>query len=254
MKIKHTLVALVVGVYSCFPAHAGGIPTIDLTNFIQNTITALETIDQTINQVKQVKNQVDSLKNLDEQLKQQLEQYKNMSGTYGVSQLLNTSVDKEFRRFVPQSWNDAASLVDAVGLAGHQLEAQKAAQDALEEGRRYQAQDVFKDVNSEPAKQYEKKTKKLASAAGVGQAYFNRTEERLEYIENLTAEIDNATDMKQAVDLQNRIAAENAVLLNEVIRLNSAGYISKAEEEMTEVNRRAVDVRMGETTIPELTL
>lgn len=65
MNLKKKAIAVAIALAFSSPMHASGIPTFDAANVIQSTITALNSVEQLMNQVKMVANQAQQLKTLD---------------------------------------------------------------------------------------------------------------------------------------------------------------------------------------------
>ena len=68
MKIKRQLLALTTAAAISGSAGASGIPVLDAASLIQTTVTALNSVEQVMNQVKMVANQAQQLKTLDGQI------------------------------------------------------------------------------------------------------------------------------------------------------------------------------------------
>jgi type IV secretion system protein VirB5 len=66
---------------------------------------------------------------------------------------------------------------------------------------------------------------------------YDQTQARLNNINALMVQADATQDMKAASDLQNRIAAENAMIQNEQIRLNLAAQLQLAEAKLADAQR-----------------
>ena len=63
--ISTSFFLLLVSSYS----YGGGIPVIDVTSIIQETIMAEESVQQTLNQIKQIENQIKQLENFEKEFK-----------------------------------------------------------------------------------------------------------------------------------------------------------------------------------------
>ena len=224
------------------PAFASGIPTVDVANILQTTISAIEAVEQTANQVIQIQRQID-------QYQQQVAQFQSITGNYNMGTLLNSAAYRDARRMVPRTWQETLDMLDGAVAAANQVETQNAARDARAAGRRFAAPDIYPDVTTPDAVEYIRQANQVFTQLGVGQSNYSRTEQRVTNIEDLSGQIDTANDLKAAIDLQNRLIAENGILMAELIRLQSANHINAAEERLDEMNRRAADVAMAEGTI-----
>lgn len=224
------------------PASASGIPTVDVANILQTTISAIEAVEQTANQVIQIQRLID-------QYQQQITQYESITGNYNMGTLLNSAAYRDARRMVPTTWQETLDMLDGAAAAAAQAQTQQAARDARTAGQRYAAPDIYPDVAVPDAVEYIRQANQVYTQIGYGQTSYARSTQNVADVEALSDEIDSASDLKAAVDLQNRLIAQNGILTAELIRLQSTNHINAAEEREDELNRRAADVAMAEGTI-----
>ncbi len=230
-------------------AQATGIPTVDIANILQTTTTAMESIDQTMNQVEQISNQINQIRNQVEQIRQLDDQFKAMTGNYNMGALLDTIADRNFRRYVPRTWQETLDLIESGVAVAHQTEMQTAAREAREAGERYSTGDIYDDSDWETAKEYTRQAQKIYTVIGATQTAYDGTEKRFENLEALNGQIDTATDIKAATDLNNRILIENAALSNEVIRQIALNTLTQAQSSERAHNMKAADVRAAQGTL-----
>ena len=238
---RHVAIAAVAALVIPPQADASGIPTVDIANILQTTVSAFENIEQVANQITQIQNQIDQFTKLEEQLAQQIVQFDSITGTYNMY--------RNLRRSLPTSWQDTLAMIEAATAAAHQQKIQDAARDAQAAGRQFAAGDIYLDVTQPDAVRYIRRANQIFTQMGIGISDFEATDRRLTNVEDLSDKIDTATDLKAAIDLQNRINAEQAVLIAELIRLQAAGHIAQAQGQEDELNRRAADVDMADGTI-----
>lgn len=246
---RHVAIAAVAALVIPPQADASGIPTVDIANILQTTVSAFENIEQVANQITQIQNQIDQFTKLEEQLAQQIVQFDSITGTYNMGGLLNDSTYRNLRRSLPTSWQDTLAMIEAATAAAHQQKIQDAARDAQAAGRQFAAGGIYLDVTQPDAVRYIRRANQIFTQMGIGISDFEATDRRLTNVEDLSDKIDTATDLKAAIDLQNRINAEQAVLIAELIRLQAAGHIAQAQGQEDELNRRAADVDMADGTI-----
>ena len=230
-------------------ADTAGIPTVDIANILQTSVSALENIEQVANQITQIQNQIDQFNKLEEQLAQQVLQFDSITGTYNMGGLLNDSTYRKLRRSLPTSWQDTLAMIEAATAAAHQQKIQEAARDAQAAGRQFAAGDIYPDVAQPDAVRYIRRANQVFTQMGIGVSNFEATDRRLTNVEGLSDKIDTATDLKAAIDLQNRINIEQAVLTAELIRLQAAAHIAQTQRQEDELNRRAADVDMADGTL-----
>ena len=253
MKVKSRLASvLIASMLISSPVQAAGIPTIDVANIVQTTVSAFENIEQVANQVEMIRNQIDQFNKLQEQLDQQVAQFESITGNYNMGALLNDPAFRNARRHIPTSWQETLDLIDGALAAAHQREVQQAARDARVAGERFAANEVYEDDTWAEAVEYIREANAVFTHIGVGQAQYANQTQKVEDIEDMIAEIDTANDLKAAIDLQNRILAEQALLHTELIKVMSAQQINMSEQRLNDHNRRASDRRMADGWVPEI--
>lgn len=246
---RYIAIAAVAALVTTPKADASGIPTVDIANILQTSVSALENIEQVANQVEMIRNQIDQFNKLQEQLDRQVAQFDAITGTYNMGGLLNDQTYRALRRSLPTSWQETLAMLEAGAAAAHQQKMQDAAREAQAAGRRFAANDIYPDVTQPDALRYIRRANQVSIQMGIGISDFEATDRRLTNVEDLSDEIDTATDLKAAIDLQNRINAEQAVLTAELIRLQAASHIAIMQSQEDELNRRAADVDMADGTI-----
>lgn len=254
MSLKRLKMKMAVLIFVCCgsPPALAGIPTIDIANVIQSVITALETIEQTIGQAEQIANQINQIQNQARQIQQLDDQFAAMSGSYNISDLFNGAGDQDWRRAMPETWEDVMGMISAANANAGQRRARDAAIAAQESAMDFQATDVVSSGSSQTLTRLERDVNSIYAALGVGQEAYRRASENTIMLEQRSQQIDAQPDLKAAVDLNNALLIENGHLMNEVIRLNSATYVSANESRASEINRKAHDFRMSDSTIPAL--
>lgn len=238
--IKQSLV-LMLCLTTC--AHGAGIPTIDVPGLAPALISAAQN-------VQQVQEQINSVTKLGQQLEQQFKQFEAMTGSYDMSDLLNSDAYREARRFVPGEWDDTVDLIEGLYSGGGLDALDGYINRAREEDILHSVDDLYADPESYSAQQYVKDTNATIAHLGIGKSHYSRSLERIEDFETLTSEIDSATDLKAAIDLQNRIQAEHGIAVAELLRLQSAMQINESERRADEHNLKAADIMMSSGIIP----
>lgn len=233
-------------------AMAGGIPTFDAAGNVQALITAVESVAQTKQQLEEIKNQVDQFKKLDEQLSQQIDQFRAITGSYDIGRLLNSDEYKAARRYVPQEWDETIDLIEGLYNGGGLESLQAYAQSAQSDDINYTVDDLYQDTQTRDAQLYVKESNAAVAQLSVGKSTFSRSRQSIEDMEVLTGNIDSATDLKAALDLQNRIQAQKGILMAELIRLQSAAHINESEQRINDHNFRAADTAMSLGIIPSI--
>lgn len=190
-------------------------PVIDVTNIVQNTLTAIRTLQQYEQMLKDYKTQLD-------ELDQAIKQVESLTGNRGIGDLLNGGAYREARRYTPTTWRDTMRILEAGGLPGSVADVL-----AIYEGHSDQYQiaerNVYNVVDEDApnAVAFAQRRDTNFAAMAVSEASYNQSQHRMENYESLMASIEDAVDMKAIGDLTARINAENGTALAELIRLTA---------------------------------
>lgn len=188
-------------------AHTQGIPVIDTSQIAQ----VIATLQQ---QIKDYEEQIKQLTNMQQRLEA-------MTGAKGISSILNGTVEKAAR----QAASDLQSIVDGAisgnAIAGNVGDMNTIISDLK---TRFDLGDLTNFDGSTVAAD-----KAIASLAGSGLAAvataddsYKRANTAVTRVNALVDQIDSTADLKASVDFNTRVNAEVAVLILELIRVQSA--------------------------------
>ena len=191
-----------------------GIPTIDVANILQTTTTAIENIQQVVQLYQQIDNQV-------KQIERQVSAFENMNGNYFKHMLLNDYEYKKARRWVPKTYAKVLDLYKNIDTAGYETTVDsgwKAADDL------YIIEDsaFFEDNTTNGVRRWSQHKNDNMAGVGLAESSYGRVDELIEETEALIDDIEGSEDAKAAQDLANRLAAQNQLLIAELIRLNAS--------------------------------
>jgi type IV secretion system protein VirB5 len=178
-------------------------------------------------QLTELKKQVDTLTSQLKVAQDQLSQAKKLYDSFNkrtnandIGALLNTP---QFRKVLPQQFSDIERLV--AGQGGNFA-------DAI---NRYLSQNRVYAGNSGNS-YYQSELDRIARQTGakhsMGQAVYDTASQRIDALEELRARISSATDAKEVLDLSARLQAEQALLQNDVLRMQGLAMIQQARVEM----------------------
>jgi len=227
---KSLLTVLMVSLVLPFRVNAG-IPTIDVANIIQTTITSIESVQQGVQLYTQINNQVNQIRNQFDQINNQVKQFQNLNGDYFKDMLLNSASYKSKRHLVPKTYKEVLDLYKNIGVAGHQI-ATTAGWNARDEMQIEDANVYFQDLTTPEAKLWQQNENNAMAAVGVAESSFERVDSLIEETESLMEDIKNSTDAKAAQDLANRMAGQTQLLLAEVIRVQSAQATNQGRNQL----------------------
>ncbi|WP_271597450.1 MULTISPECIES: P-type DNA transfer protein VirB5 [unclassified Bradyrhizobium] len=179
-------------------------------------------------QLAELKKQVDTLTSQLKVAQDQLNQAKQLYDSFNkrtnandIGALLNTP---QFRKVLPQQFSDIERLV--AGQGGGNFA------DAI---NHYLAQNRAYTGNSGNS-YYQSELDRIARQTGakhsMGQAVYDAASQRVDALEELRARISSATDAKEILDLSARLQAEQALLQNDVLRMQGLAMIQQARMDM----------------------
>lgn len=233
-------------------------PVIDITNILQTTVSAFSNIDTAASsagilsteQAQYAKQLLMYAKQLD-QYKTQIEQLQNQSGSYGMGGLLNGSNDTATRRWAPANWRETLQVIQSGGNPGNGLVS--SAIDALKTSQQVKFSDgVYKNtngLNKRRANYYDLNTGTSLNAMGLADVAYSTTDQRTTNIESLNDQIDQATSEKAALDLSNRLAAQNLHQQNQLIQLLAVQSQAKATEQYGASSTKASESEFNDYTL-----
>lgn len=195
MKMKNLVlsIALATAVIAG-SANATGIPVIDAANLQQ-------TIAQYTNMVKQ-------LTELQNQLKQAKQQYESITGARGMGNLSRSE------SYIPKNWQETLAIMDGGGELGGLA-------DQIRESASQLDKEFFVDVDGVVKEGFQRSLNSAASGQALNAKVYDSSQDRVQRLNDLANKVDTAQDLKAVSDLQARIAVENGMLMNELIKLQS---------------------------------
>lgn len=231
---KPLMLLVVVSMMLPYRANAG-IPTIDITNIVQTTVSAIENIEQVIQLYEQIDNQINQIEN-------QVKAFENLNGDYLKHALLNSGTHQQARRWVPKTYNEVLDLYKNINVAGYE-KTTNAGWDARDSMHVTDAADIYADVDSNSAQRWQQHENDSMAAVGVAESSFERVDEVLAETELLMEDIQNSPDAKASQDLQNRMSGQTQILLAEVIRIQSTQAATQGRNQLYEHARKGEDKR-----------
>jgi len=193
MTMKRTLASLAVAasIGVATPAIAGGIPTFDAATVLQ--------LQQQYTQLQQ---QYETLK----------QQYSAVTGSYGRGQVgLSDAIDAA--SVVPGSWQEVVAQQQG-GAFGSRLS-------YYETLIKTMPQDLFANPQAQDATTYKLSTDSVRAALAGGDSLYSEVQTHLNNLARMSQQVDTTANVKDAQDLQNRIASENGMLTSAMAKLNA---------------------------------
>lgn len=167
-----------------------------------------------------------------QQLNQAIQQTGALTGTRTMGSLANGPAEAALRQFLPSTWQNTLKMGSATGLNSTGTQTQ-----SLYNGyyNTYQpvtgASAITRDPNGPISQSIDSKTQTTYASMAASEQSYNSVATRTGTYEGLMQQINTTTDLKSSVDLQSRIAAENGLTMNELLRLNAIQVQQKAAED-----------------------
>ena len=188
------------------PARAAGVPVFDASNLAQ-LITQATTLAEQLSALQQ---QLDTLR---DQYSTITNMYNEMRGITGHALMLPNPVDT-LHDFLPSADLDPDAL-----LAGPLATLTNSLRDAKE---LYSATELFDGTHlAGAARQYQKRSDFIYSYMALAKNAYESIATRRTALEGFATAAGTATTEKAVLDLNTRIAAENALLLNDLAQLQA---------------------------------
>ncbi|KIJ00011.1 MULTISPECIES: type IV secretion system protein [Xanthomonas] len=193
MTMKKTLLALALAASlgASVPAFATGIPTFDMATVLQ--------LQQQFQQ-------------LQEQYKTLKDQYAAVTGSYGRGQMgLSDSISSA--SVVPGSWQEVVAQQQSGAFGSKQA--------AYEKLINTMPQDLFANPQAQNATTYKMSTDAVRAALAGGDSLYAEVQTHLNNLARMSQQVDTTVNIKDAQDLQNRIAGENGMMQSAMAKLNA---------------------------------
>lgn len=191
-----------------------GIPVIDTSQIAQ-------VIAQLQQQLKDYEEQIKQLNTMQDQLTNMQQRLQAITGGKGISSILNSTADKTARSAASDLQSIMTSAIKGGNISGNAGNMNTVISDLK---TRFNLDDLDSFDTSDVAAD-----KAIASLAGSGLAAvataedsYTRANQAVTRINSLVDQIDSTADLKASVDYNTRVNAEVAVLLMELLRIQSA--------------------------------
>lgn len=160
-----------------------------------------------------------------EQLDQAIQQTSALTGTRGMGSLANGALEEELRRYLPNSWQETMDMIGTSGAQGIYSDLYQAYEPV--KGAVY----IPADPDGPMARALDRRTDTTFAAMAASEQAYDNISRRIAIYESLLGELNSTADLKASIDLQARIAAENGMILTELMRLKTIQLQQKAAED-----------------------
>ncbi|CDO37987.1 type IV secretion system protein [Novosphingobium sp. KN65.2] len=219
-KIVFALAPLALGTATS-PASAQGIPVFDSSTYLQT----LSTVTNTLKMIEQGKEQIETATN----------ELKSLQKLTDVNSVASNMFDSSVRNIMPTTSMDAGTLfggdltrIGSLGTRASSIQSEYLLSGTTSADAAYNQ--ALKDA-----------TGSAAATAAFGENTLAITQTRMAGLDTLRAKLDSATDPKDVMDLQARIAVEQAQLQNDQIKMQALQMAQSGRNQIA--NASAVTAR-----------
>ena len=209
MSVSRLLIAAVL---AGLPAHGfaqQGVPVSDAGAIAKH----VEQIGKLTEQIKTMQAQLT-------QAKQLYESFNQLTDVNDVASLLSSD---EFRKHLPKEFGEIEKLVSGGGGSLASV-----VDRYLDQNRAYQGG----DANSFYRTELDRIARQTGAKHSIGQSVYDTASKRIDGLEELRRKITESKDAKAVLDLSARIQAEQALLQNEVLRMQGLAMVQQARGDM----------------------
>jgi len=221
-----TILLLTVFIGLCFmqSAHAGGIPVFDGANLAQQIRNSVQEIAKLVEQIEQLKKQYEQMQ----------QTYSSMTGSRGLGEVLNNPA---LKNYLPEDWRGVYDSIKSGGYSGL-TGPSKAIRDA---NKLY---DICASMNNPDAKKAcEREEAKAAQDKAFSSSAYDKTKDRLKQIQDLMRIVSTTSDQKGALEAIGRLQAEQAMIQNEMTRIQLYKMLADSEERLIVQQQKELGIK-----------
>ncbi|SEM22227.1 type IV secretion system protein VirB5 [Bosea lupini] len=209
MRVSRLLIAAALAGLPALSVAQQGVPVFDASAIAKH-----------VEQIGKLAEQIEMMKAQLTQAKQLYESFNKLTDVNDVASLLSSD---EFRKHLPKEFGEIEKLVSGGGgsLAG-------LVDRYLDQNRAYQGG----DANSFYRTELDRIARQTGAKHSIGQSVYDTASKRIDGLEELRQKITGSKDAKDVLDLSARIQAEQALLQNEVLRMQGLAMVQQARGDM----------------------
>jgi len=195
------------------PAAAQGIPVFDSSSYLQ----ALATVQNTTTMITKAEQQITTAENT----------LTSLQKLTDVNRIATTLLQSQIRNILPDTTIDAATLtggdltrIGSLGTLASNIQS------------RFAMASTGSDADAAYNQALRDSTGPAAATAAFGENTLSVAQARMQGLDQLRAQLDSARDPKDVMDLQARIAVEQAQLQNDAIKMQAIQMAQESEASM----------------------
>jgi len=225
MRFKMKTISFLALLLAFGTANAG-MPVFDASNFGQMIQQVQNGAQQVITQGQQLVEMKNQVMNQLQQIQQLQQQLTNLSGVSGIGNLATST-----RNILPRDLNSATSFADSGAI--------QSANKIID------LSSTSIDTNSVAGQLFTKQRQQAAVNLAAIQASYQASYDRINNLQSLLSQIEQAPSAKNVADLQARIQAESAFLQNEGNQLAAMAQMQNVQKTMNE--QQEIETRLQAT-------
>lgn len=226
MKRMVAWLLLTGGLFGASVANAG-MPVIDSANLAQSIQQVISWAKQQIQMNEQLANQVTQIAN-------QVQAFKAMTGTRNLGQSFN---NPQLQQIIPSNTQSVMSSINSQGFSGLTPQAQT-----------IRTATMIYNCLDKPVGQLRNSCQAVLSGPAQSQAFatnaLNTSQQRVTEIQNMQQQINKTQDPKAIAEVQAALAAEQAQVQNDAIRVQLAKQMQDTQATQAELALREKEMTM----------
>lgn len=186
-------------------------------------------LKQIIDFTQGIKDGINDLKNITDRMKEELKN--DLTGNYGMG-TYNQSEGEKY-----QTWDGGSKWQNVMNSGDSGSGDLGALAKTLKDEYPIESKKVeTASINKKQAQYYTLQAKTALAARASSQYVFDKIDEQVKYQRDLQKQIEKTSDLKAAVDLQNRLQVENNFLLLQMLRLLAMSGQQQAIQAQADAN------------------
>ncbi len=249
-----------IGVTAATPAHAQGVPTVDVQNIAQEINQLRQMIEDEVLQNEQLTQLLSQLDTLREQYAQLQETYAALTGLAELPEIISAQMEDGLNGMLDQEFGDILGTIDAIQNGDWSQLTGNASPQIRTQMTRVLAEAGFdEDTLSEMANSGTPGAARIATQATTGaavsaaaQTSYEEAGQSLERVDRLVGMIGSMEDLKASVDLNTRVTAELAIAMVAMWQLEAVQTVGTGQTGVIDAATLAEEQRYMDFTLPTL--
>lgn len=241
-------------------ASAQGVPTVDTQNIAQEIRQLQQMIQDEILQNDQLLQLQNQFQTLQDQYAQLQETYAALTGLMSIPEIIGTEMEEWLNGILDQEFGDITATIAAIqrgdwsGLTGSGSSQIRTQMERVLADHGFDENTLSEMATSGNAGAGRVATQATTGAvvAAAAQNSYREAGQSLQRVDRLVGMIGDMETLKDSIDLNTRVTAENAIALVAIMQLLAVGTVGDGQAGIIEAADRAEEQRYMDFTIPDL--